>query len=120
VDLSYTDEDENFRRAVADWHLEFAPADAPDPADGDVQFGVAPKQITAELLGLCAAFFRRASPTVHTELRQFLTDHGHQGGAGWFLEALSFPTSTTPPRETTPPSGARRRASHRPDGSLSA
>jgi hypothetical protein len=27
---------------------------------------------------------------VHTELRQFLTDHGHRGGLGWFLDALRF------------------------------
>ena len=26
----------------------------------------------------------------HTELRQFLTEHGHHGGLGWFLDALGF------------------------------
>jgi hypothetical protein len=73
-------------------HLEFQPADAPDPADPDVAFGVAPEQITTELLELCEQFFRQASPTVHTELRQFLTEHGHHRGLGWFLDALGFTT----------------------------
>jgi hypothetical protein len=73
-------------------HLEFQPADAPDPADPDAQFGVPPEQITTELLELCEQFFRQASPTVRTELRQFLTEHGHRGGLGWFLDALGFTT----------------------------
>lgn len=71
-------------------HIEFHPADAPDPADPDVQFSVAPEQITTELLEICDEFFRQASPIVHTELRQFLTEHGHRGGLGWFLDALGF------------------------------
>lgn len=29
---------------------------------------------------------------VHTELDQFLTEHGHQGGLGWFIDALGFTT----------------------------
>jgi hypothetical protein len=70
-------------------HLEFQPADAPDP---DAQVSVPPEQITTELLELCDEFFRQASPIVHTELRQFLTDHGHRGGLGWFLDALGFTT----------------------------
>lgn len=74
-------------------HLEFAPDDAPDPADPDVQFGVAPEQITTELLELCEQFLRQASPIVHAELRQFLTENGyHHGGLGWFLDALGFTT----------------------------
>ena len=52
-------------------HYEFQPADAPDPADPDVQFGVAPQQITTELLALCEQFLRDASPAVHTELDQW-------------------------------------------------
>lgn len=71
-------------------HLEFQPADAPDPADPDVQFGVAPEQITTELLELCEEFLRQASPLVHAELRQFLTEHGHHGSLGWFLDAIGF------------------------------
>lgn len=71
-------------------HLEFHPADAPDPADPDVQFSVAPEQITTELLELCEEFFRQASPMVHGELDQFLTEHGHSGGLGWFIDALGF------------------------------
>jgi hypothetical protein len=63
-------------------HLEFQPADAPDPADPDAQFGVAPEQITTELLELCEQFFRQASTIVHTELGQFLNEHGHPGGRG--------------------------------------
>jgi hypothetical protein len=44
-------------------------------------------------LELCAEFLRHASPIVHTELRQFLTEHGYQhGGLGWFLDALDFTT----------------------------
>jgi hypothetical protein len=71
-------------------HLEFHPADAPDPNDPGVQFSVPPEQIITELLELCEQFFRQASPTVHTELRQFLTEHGHNGGLGWYLDALGF------------------------------
>jgi hypothetical protein len=71
-------------------HLEFRPADAPDPADRDVRFSVPAEQITTELLEICDEFLRRASPIVHTELGQFLTEHGHRGGLGWFLDALSF------------------------------
>jgi hypothetical protein len=33
---------------------------------------------------------RAPSPTVHTELREFLAEHGHHGGLGWFLDALGF------------------------------
>ena len=73
-------------------HLEFHPADAPDPADPDVQVGVAPEQITTELLELCEEFLRQASPLVHAELRQFLTEHGHHGSFGWFLDAIGFTT----------------------------
>jgi hypothetical protein len=74
-------------------HYEFQPADAPDPADPDVEYGVASEQITTELLELCEQFLRQASPIVHTELRQFLTENGyHNGGLGWFIDALSFTT----------------------------
>lgn len=73
-------------------HREFQPADAPDPHDPDVEFGVAPERITAELLELCEEFLRLASPVVHAELRQFLTDRGHRGGLGWFLNTLGFTT----------------------------
>ena len=58
-------------------HHEFPPTDAPDPADPDVQFGAAPEQVTTELLELCEQFLRQASPIVHTELRQFLTENGY-------------------------------------------
>lgn len=74
---------------------ESQPSGQPDP---DVQFGVPPEQITAELVGLCAEFFREASPTVYNELRHFLTEHGYcHGGLGWFIDALGF-TSLTPHR----------------------
>jgi hypothetical protein len=73
-------------------HREFMPADAPDPADPDIEFGFAPKHFIAELLGLCEEFFRQASPLVHSELSQFLTEHGHLGGLGWFLDNLGFNT----------------------------
>jgi hypothetical protein len=37
----------------------------------------------------------RQLPIVHTELRQFLTEHGyHRSGLGWFLDALGFTTLT--------------------------
>jgi hypothetical protein len=45
-------------------HREFQPADAPDPADPDVEFGIAPEQITSGLLELCEQFFRQGSPIV--------------------------------------------------------
>lgn len=70
-------------------HYEF-PFAAPDPADPDVQFGVAPEQIPTQLLELCEQFLRQASPAVHIALDQFLTEHGHQGGLGWFIDALGF------------------------------
>jgi hypothetical protein len=41
-------------------HLEFLPGDQPDT---DAQFGVPPDQNTTELLELCDAFFRQASPS---------------------------------------------------------
>jgi hypothetical protein len=78
-------------------HLEFQPADAPDPADPDVRFGVAPEQITTQLLKLCEEFFRHASPIVLTELSQFLTERGHPGGLGWFLDTLGFTTVNREP-----------------------
>jgi hypothetical protein len=66
------------------------PGDEPGP---DAQFSVPPEQITTELLELCTEFLRQASPIVHTELREFLTENGyHNGGLGWFIDALSFTT----------------------------
>ncbi len=53
---------------------EFLPTDAPYPADADVQFGAPPEQVTTELLELCEQFLRQASPIVHTELSDFLTE----------------------------------------------
>jgi hypothetical protein len=74
-------------------HHEFLPTDAPDPTDPDVQFGVAPEQITTEILELCEQFLRQASPIVHTELREFLAESGYgPGSLGWFLDALGFTT----------------------------
>jgi hypothetical protein len=71
-------------------HLEFLPSDESDP---NAQLSVAPAEITMQLLELCAEFFRRASPIVHVELRQFLTEHGYQpGGLGWFIDTLGFTT----------------------------
>lgn len=75
-------------------HLEFMPNDAPDP---DAQVSIPPEQITTELLKLCEEFLREAGPIVHTELRQFLTERGHHGGLGWFLDALSFTTFNRTP-----------------------
>jgi hypothetical protein len=86
-------------------HLEFQPADAPDP---DAQFSVAPEQITTELLELCEDFLHQASPIVRTELRQFLTEHGHHGGLGWLLDALSFTTFNHTPAGRTRPSRSPR------------
>jgi hypothetical protein len=39
---------------------------------------------------LCEEFFRKASALVHSERGQFLTEHGHHGDLGWFLDALGF------------------------------
>ena len=69
-------------------------------ARSDVQFGVAPDQITTELLELCEQFLRHASPIVHTELSQFLAEHGQHGGLGWFLDALGFTTLAHRPAAT--------------------
>jgi hypothetical protein len=88
-------------------HLEFQPADAPDPADPDAQFGVAPEQITTELLELCEQFFRQASTIVHTELGQFLNEHGHPGGLGWFLDALGFTTLNHAALDNNPSDASR-------------
>ncbi|QNJ89926.1 hypothetical protein HZU40_00205 (plasmid) [Mycolicibacterium fluoranthenivorans] len=86
-------------------HLEFVPTDAPDRDDPDIQFGVAPEQITTELLELCEQFLRQASPLVHTELRQFLTEQGyHPAALGWFIDALGFTTL----HRTAPDGGASR------------
>jgi hypothetical protein len=63
-----------------------------DRAFHNVQFSAPPEQITTDLLQVWAEFFGQASPTVDTELRQFLTDHGHHGGLGRFLDALGFTT----------------------------
>ena len=54
-----------------------------------------------ELLTVCAAFFRSASPTVHNELRTFLTTRGYHPIAGppAFLDALEF--TATRPASTT-------------------
>jgi hypothetical protein len=85
-------------------HFDLLPSNEPDP---DAQFGVPPEQITAELLELCAEFLRQASPIVHTELRQFLTEHGHHhGGLGWFLDALGFTTTLNRTALDNNPSGA--------------
>lgn len=78
-------------------HYEFQPADAPDPTDPDVQYGVAPQQISMELLALCEEFFRHASSIVHAELDQFLTEHDQHGSPGWFLDALGFTTHNREP-----------------------
>jgi hypothetical protein len=87
-------------------HLEFQPSDEPDP---DAQFSVPPEQITTELLGLCAEFFRRASPNVHSELRQFLTEHGYQrGGLGWFIDTLGFTTLNTTALDNKQPGAPQR------------
>jgi len=63
------------------------PADAPDP---DGQISAAPAKVTAELFELCDEFLRQASPVVHSELGQFLTERGRHGGLDWFLDALSL------------------------------
>lgn len=77
-------------------HREFIPADAPDPADPDIEFGVAPEQITTEVLELCKEFLDQASPVVLGELRQFLTENGYEGGLGWFLDVLGLTALSRP------------------------
>jgi hypothetical protein len=74
-------------------HHEFPPTDAPYPADADVQFGAPPEQVTTELLELCEQFLRQASPIVHTELSDFLTENGYRPGSlGSLLDTLGFTT----------------------------
>lgn len=78
------------------------PADAShelsDPDEGAVLAGTARATTIAELLELCDEFFRQASPTVHDELRQFLTARGHHPhtGWGWFIDTLGFATRDQP------------------------
>lgn len=50
--------------------------------------------IHIELLDLCEKFFRTASDSVHTELRQFLSSQGYHPIAshGWFLDGLALTT----------------------------
>jgi hypothetical protein len=60
--------------AVAEEMLPMPARGRTDPADPDVQFGAAPEQVTTERLELCEQFPRRASPIVHTELSDFLTE----------------------------------------------
>jgi hypothetical protein len=69
----------------------YEPVELP-PNDAD--FGPSHDQITAELLALTSDFFRQASPTVHTELRKFLTNRGHHPVASLsaFLDALQLNT----------------------------
>ena len=64
----------------------------PWPADDAVITGLPCEDHIAELLNLCEEFFRHASPAVHTELRQFLTEHGYHSiaGLGAFLDSLAF------------------------------
>jgi len=83
-------------------HLEFQPADAPDPAYPDVQFGVAPEQIITELLELCEEFLRQASPLVHAELRQFLTNTVTTAVWADSSTPSASPPSRAPPRTKTP------------------
>jgi hypothetical protein len=74
-------------------HNALLPTDAPDPTDPDVQFSAASEQITTALLKLCEEFLRHASPIVHTELSQFLTENDYRpGNLGWFLDTLGFTT----------------------------
>jgi hypothetical protein len=59
-----------------------------------------------ELLTICEHFLRTASPTVHNELREFLTadlDHHPTAGLPAFLDELQF-TTTRPPDQ---PGGAK-------------
>jgi hypothetical protein len=57
---------------------EFLARDTPDPADPDVQFGLAPEQSSTGLIELREEFLRSAGPTVHTELREILTENGYR------------------------------------------
>ena len=70
------------------------PEDPLGPADSD-------QAHLLELLAVCAAFLRAASPTVHNELRAFLTACGYHPIAGppAFLDALEF--TVTRPASTT-------------------
>jgi hypothetical protein len=84
------------------------------PDDGAVLVGVAREVLTAELLGLCDEFFRHANPAVHTELRRFLTDHGHHRatGLGWFIDSLGLTTRQL--STTTPTDGSSTRSDPTP------
>lgn len=70
-----------------------------DPPPDDVLDELADAHQTRllELLTVCETFLRTASPTVHNELREFLTERGchHVTGLPAFLDALAF-TVTQP------------------------
>ena len=72
-------------------------ADHASPEDM-VTVGLNRETIRTELLVLSEKFFRTASSTVHTELRQFLSAQGYDPitSCGWFLDSLAL--STCAPR----------------------
>jgi hypothetical protein len=61
---------------------------APDP---DVQFGVAPEQLTTECSNSARSSSARRAPS-STPSCEFLIAHAHHGALGWFLDALGFTT----------------------------
>jgi hypothetical protein len=76
----------------------FQPSTADEPPDDALADPADTRQAhLIELLTVCAQFLRTASPTVHKELRQFLTSQGNDPIAGLpaFLDALLF-TVTRP------------------------
>jgi hypothetical protein len=68
-------------------HVEFMPADAPDP---DGQISAAPAKVTAELFELCDEFLRQGQPNRPQRAAPVPTERGRHGGLGWFLDALGF------------------------------
>jgi hypothetical protein len=72
----------------------------------DAEFSVAPGQITADVLQICEKFVRQASPLVHSELRQFLREHGYEGDLGWLIDSLGFTTQDRSEFEGRPGVGA--------------
>lgn len=71
------------------------------PSKDAVLTGTPTETIQAELLHLCEEFFRTASSTVHTELRQFLNTKGYNPhtSQGWFLDSLAFTAGNLPERQ---------------------
>ena len=75
-------------------HLEFQPADAPDPDDPDVEYGVRQNRSPPSYSNSARSSSARPAHSCTPSCDEFLTEHGHHGGLGWFIDVLGFTTLT--------------------------